>query len=248
MIRTAGDRRADGSYAAARDHDRRIFKRQAFGPRFAVTAGSGETAAGSRPRGWGGRIFAPADVSSLLTVRVGVTEQRRDAGVEVTVRDRREGALRPTHDEQVVVHERDALATGWPSPSSERRVLAASTLINDPSPNRLALHPAGTLRRPRPASSRPRLTGAAESGLAVDAIWNAWRVRKHFELEIEVMRFRVGRKHADLTRRRRSTASTCCAPVLRRGRFPRPMWCAGTSNSRRSSSPSTPSVQQDPIC
>jgi Transposase DDE domain len=39
------------------------------------------------------------------------------------------------------------------------------------------------------------LTGQAEIGLAVGAVWNRWRVRKHFQLEITDTSLRFERKH-----------------------------------------------------
>jgi hypothetical protein len=42
------------------------------------------------------------------------------------------------------------------------------------------------------------LTGEAEIGLAVGAVWNRWRVRKHFELEITNTSFAFQRKHEQI--------------------------------------------------
>jgi transposase len=42
------------------------------------------------------------------------------------------------------------------------------------------------------------LTGAAEIGLAVGAVWNRWRVRKHFELEIADTSLAFSRKHQQI--------------------------------------------------
>ena len=42
------------------------------------------------------------------------------------------------------------------------------------------------------------LTGEAEIGLAVGTVWNRWRVRKHFELEIADTRFSFARKHEQI--------------------------------------------------
>jgi Transposase DDE domain len=42
------------------------------------------------------------------------------------------------------------------------------------------------------------LTGQAQIGLAVGAVWNRWRVRKHFEVEITDTRLRVHRKQEQI--------------------------------------------------
>jgi transposase len=42
------------------------------------------------------------------------------------------------------------------------------------------------------------LTGEAEIGLAVGAVWNRWRVRKHFELEIADTSLAFSRKHQQI--------------------------------------------------
>ena len=42
------------------------------------------------------------------------------------------------------------------------------------------------------------LSGEAEIGLAVGAVWNRWRVKKHFEVEIEDQRFAFRRKHEQI--------------------------------------------------
>jgi transposase len=42
------------------------------------------------------------------------------------------------------------------------------------------------------------LAGEAEIGLAVGAVWNRWRVRKHFEVEITDTSFEFSRKHGQI--------------------------------------------------
>jgi transposase len=42
------------------------------------------------------------------------------------------------------------------------------------------------------------LSGEAEIGLAVGAVWNRWRVKKHFEVEIEEQRFAFRRKQEQI--------------------------------------------------
>jgi hypothetical protein len=85
------------------------------------------------------------------------------------------------------------------------------------------------------------LHGAAQIGLAAGAVWNRWKVKKHFHIQITDTSLSFERKHQQIA----SEAALDGIYVLRTSvsaeAFASPRWSAPTSSSKKSSARSAPS-------